>query len=273
MKDYVLTLAASRKTLNEKLNMLREYLQAYVLRIFHDEGFFRTTAFVGGTALRFLHDLPRFSEDLDFSLEKPGNYSFVDLMKKTQSELVASGYQIEIKYDDQKTVYSAFIKFEELLFEAGISPLKSQKFSIKVEIDTRPPKGARLETKIVNKFFPISFLTYDITSLFAGKFHALLTRPYVKGRDFFDLGWYLSRFKNIEPNMDQLLNALRQTGWKQEFPAENNWREFLGRVVEKTDWKKVRPDVENFLERPTDLNIFTKENILELLKTKSTGSQ
>ncbi len=265
MKDYVLTLVRSKESRNEKLNAMREYLQAYVLRILHDEGFFRSTAFVGGTALRFLYDLQRYSEDLDFSLEKKNSYLFSDLMKKVKQELTSSGYLVEVIYDDQKTVYSALVKFEKLLFESGISPLASQKFSIKVEIDTHPPKGAHLETKIVNKFFPISFLTYDGPSLFAGKLHALLTRRYTKGRDFFDLGWYLSHFKNMTPNIEQLQNALKQTGWKEEFPTESNWREFLRRVVEKTDWVKVKKDVESFLENPSDLNILTKGNVLQLI--------
>ena len=49
-------------------NRLREYLQALVLRSLHESEAFRQLALVGGTALRFLHDLPRFSETLDFSV-------------------------------------------------------------------------------------------------------------------------------------------------------------------------------------------------------------
>lgn len=80
MKDYVLQLVAEKKTYNEKLNAMREYLQAYILRIMQEEGVFRGTAFVGETALRFLHGLPRFSEHLDFSLENPTTYRFGALM-------------------------------------------------------------------------------------------------------------------------------------------------------------------------------------------------
>lgn len=267
MKDYCLELTSKETGFNAKLNIMREYLQAYALRILYDAGFFRSAAFLGGTALRFLYGLPRFSEDLDFSLAKDDKERyFVDTITKLKNEFTLAGYSISVNYNDKKTVHDALLKFEGLMFEAGISPLKSQKLAIKIEVDTNPPAGAVLKTDIVNKFFPISFLSYDIPSLFAGKIHALLSRKYTKGRDFFDLGWYLSRWKDISPNIILLHNRLKQTGWDKEIPNQENWRDFLYKVVEKTDWEQVRKDVENFLENTHDLEIFSKENVLGLIK-------
>jgi len=266
MKDYVLELASKQTGTNAKLNIMREYLQAYVLKILYEQRVFRSTAFLGGTALRFLYNLPRFSEDLDFSLTANRKYSFVDIIKKMREEFTLAGYDVSVSYNDKKNVHYAFLRFVGLMYEAGISPLKSQKLSIKIEIDINPPPGAVIKTDIVNKFFPISFLSYDLASLFAGKLHALLSRKYTKGRDFFDLGWYLSRWKDIFPNFTLLKNALLQTGWKGEMPSENNWRDFLYKITEQTDWKKVKKDVENFLENPSDMNVFSQENVLNLLK-------
>ncbi|MCD5390848.1 nucleotidyl transferase AbiEii/AbiGii toxin family protein [candidate division NPL-UPA2 bacterium] len=266
MKDYVLELASKHTHFNAKLNIMREYLQAYALKVLYDEGIFRSTAFLGGTALRFLHELPRFSEDLDFSITRKIEYSFIDIIKKVKQEFALAGYDISVSYNDKKTVQHAFFKFRGLMYEAGISPLKDQKLSIKIEIDTNPPEGAVLKTHIVNKYFPISFLSYDLGSLFAGKLNALLNRKYTKGRDFFDIGWYLSRWKDLSPNITLLKNGLLQTGWKKEIPSEKNWRKSLYTVVEKTDWKKVKQDAENFLENPSDLNVFSKENVLNLVK-------
>ena len=215
--------------------------------------------------MRTLHDLPRFSEDLDFSLHGHPAHSFADRMSVIKKELALAGYQIEVSYDDAKTVQSAFLKFEGLMHEAGLSPLKSQKFSVKIEIDTKPPQGAALTTQIVNKFFPIAFLTYDLPSLFAGKMHALLTRKYIKGRDFFDIAWYLSRFKTLSPNVAFLRNALTQTQFKGTMPTQEDWRRYLYAVVEKADWKIIHQDVINFLEDPRDMDIFTKENVLKLI--------
>lgn len=266
MKDYALELARSRSDSSDKLNIMREYVQAYILRIMHDEGAFRTTVFLGGTALRFLYNLPRFSEDLDFSAADKKEYAFAGIVKKVKQELALAGYDAKVTYNDEKIVKNAFFKIEGLMYEAGISRYKTQNFSIKIEIDTNPPEGATVKTEVANKYFPISFLTYDISSLFAGKVHALLNRKYTKGRDFFDLGWYLSQWRDITPNFIMLKNALMQTGWKGEIPSEKTWREYLFNVVERVDWKKARQDVENFLERPKDMDVFTKENVLNLIK-------
>jgi len=120
--------------------------------------------------------------------------------------------------------------------------------------------------QIVNRYFPFNFLTYDIASLFAGKVNAILSRKYTKGRDLFDLGWYLLTWKGIEPNFTQLNNALVQSGWKGPMPDQTNWREIVAEAVEKSDWKKVRADVEQFLERPHDIEVLSKENVIKILK-------
>lgn len=251
---------------NQKLNLIREYLQAYILKILFDAGFFHDAAFVGGTALRFLYNLPRFSEDLDFSLVRPGKkYSFVKTIGKTKYELEKSGYVVEVKYNEENTVNYAFVKFQDLLFELGISALKNQKLSIKLEVDTKPPSGAVVDNIITNKFFPISFAAYDKASLLSGKLHCLLSRKYTKGRDFFDLGWYLTRWPNLEPNYELLKKSLEQTNWPGARLDQSNWKKLLLDVVNKTEWKIVNKDVKNFLETETDLKIFNKENLIKLL--------
>ena len=265
MKDYCLELASKQTEPSMKYNIMREYAQAYVLKLMQDAGCFRSYTFVGGTALRFLYDLPRFSEDLDFSLIKPPALAFSDLMLKIKQELILAGYQAGVTYKEEKTVQSSFIKFEGLLFAAGLSPMASEKFSIKLEVDTRPPEGAAPVTRVVNKFFPLSFQTYDMPSLFAGKVHAVLSRKYVKGRDFYDVAWYLLRDKGLKPNFVMLSAALEQTGWKGDPVTEENWRRILSLKVQKTDWAAVRRDVSSFLERPEDMNVLTKENVLRTI--------
>jgi Domain of unknown function (DUF1814). len=266
MKDYCLELVSKKTQINDKINIMREYLQAYALRVFHDRGMFRSMAFVGGTALRFLHGLPRFSEDLDFSLTRQNRkYSISENMVVLRDEFLLAGYDVSVSYNDKKTVQSAFVKFEGLLKEAGISNLPHQKLSIKIEIDTNPPEGAVFVTEIVNKYFPISFLSYDTPSLFAGKLHAFLSRKYLKGRDFFDIAWYLSKWKGLAPNIILLQNALLQTGWKKERINENNWRSIIAENIKAADWRKVEEDLKNFLERPSDIDVFTKEVLLRLV--------
>ncbi|MBN1984203.1 MAG: nucleotidyl transferase AbiEii/AbiGii toxin family protein [Chitinivibrionales bacterium] len=267
MKDYCLELVSKKNTSTDKINVMREYLQAYALKILHHGGFFRSAAFVGGTALRFLHGLPRYSEDLDFSSIQQGKmFSFVEIVTLLRDEFLQAGYSVIVTYNDSRTVFSAFVKFEGLMKEAGISPLSQQRLSIKIEIDTRPPHGAVLTTEIINKYFPLSLLTYDIPSLFAGKLHALVSRKYNKGRDFFDIGWYLSKWKELVPNIALLQNALSQTGWRNEQLNHENWRPVISEIISSANWTKIEVDVKNFLERPSDMDVFSKEEILRLIQ-------
>jgi hypothetical protein len=271
MREYLLELVAKRSGYNERLNIMREYLQAYILHLMHDAGAFRRIAFVGGTALRFLHGLPRFSEDLDFSAASAVPADFAGMLKKIKAGLGLAGYQVVIAYDDQKTVLSAFVKFQGLLQAAGITGHEEQVLSIKLEIDSNPPAGAGLETRLVNKYFPVAFQSYDTPSLFAGKLHCVYTREYLKGRDYFDIGWYLSKWPDLKPNLVMLGNALKQTGWEGASPGEDTWRKMLYEKIAAANWEKVRRDVENFLENSADRDIFTKENVLGLVKARPYG--
>jgi predicted nucleotidyltransferase component of viral defense system len=149
MKDYALSLLEEVSDITSRRNILREYLQAYILRILHERNCFEHIAFIGGTSLRLLHGLPRFSEDLDFSLISSELFNFEKLLKGLKSDLTGSGYSVDISFKSNKAVNSAFIKFQTLLFEAEISPMKSQNMSIKIEIDSNPPEGALQETRVL----------------------------------------------------------------------------------------------------------------------------
>ena len=218
---------------------------------------------------RQIYDIPRFSEDLDFSLiRKRPVHPFKKVLERINAELEHAGYEPYISYNDKKAVNHSFVRFGSLLKEAGLSPLKEQKLSIKIEIDTDPPSGAAIETAIVNKYFPITFTTYDKASLLSGKLHALAGRKYTKGRDLFDLIWYLSKWKDIAPNIAFLKNALKQTGFKGEAPSKSTWKRFTAGIVNKCDWPKAVSDVEPFLENPSDIKLLKKENVLKLLEER-----
>ncbi|GAG97683.1 unnamed protein product, partial [marine sediment metagenome] len=89
------------RTAEEKSNHLREFLQILILRELSDKGYFRNLSFVGGTALRFLFDLRRFSEDLDFSLFMKKDYKFDKLCLDLQRGLANYGFDIDIRKNDQ----------------------------------------------------------------------------------------------------------------------------------------------------------------------------
>lgn len=270
MKEYVKEVVNEKFSLQDNTNRIREYIQKYLLYILYKKKLYKNLIFVGGTALRFLHNIKRFSEDLDFSLSYDAkDYDFRNMLKIVEEEFTSSNYQIEIKYNIKKTVHEAFLKFPELLFECGLSGHKTEKISIKIEIDTNPPQGGREEVTLYKSIFMFYILHYDLSSLFAGKLHALLCRKYTKGRDWYDLLWYLTSFKKIEPNFMMLNSALKQTLRSPFQVNRNNWRDKLKVAVDNFDEKKAKKDIRRFLEDPTEMELITKDNFHKLIESHS----
>jgi predicted nucleotidyltransferase component of viral defense system len=242
---------------SERLNVLREYLQVAVLRSLHESQTFKSLSFVGGTALRFLHGLPRFSEDLDFSLEAPTEYQPESWLGKVKRDLERQGFDAELSWNEMKTVQVAWIKLSGILEEAGIAARKGQKLSIKLEMDTCPPAGAVLESSIVHRHIMFAVRHHDLSSLFAGKVRAIVTQPLTKGRDWYDLLWYRSRKDPVEPNPVLLKSSLAQAGMQ----YHGDWRQLLWSKLEILDVDTVRADVEPFLEHNADTMLLSRENL------------
>ena len=266
MKDHLLALAAGEPDRRKKLNLVREYLQACILRSLQEAGAFAALAFQGGTALRFLYGLRRFSEDLDFSLERPEHERGLDsLAEAGKRDLVQSGYAVEVSLRVARAVQTAEIKFPGLLRETDLASERGAKLMIQIEVDTRPPAGAVLETRLVTRYFPITFRVHDLRSCMAGKVHAVLARRWTKGRDLFDLAWYLTRPDRPSPNLVLLRNALAQTGWQGRKIDARNWRRVVRDRVQSLDWPLVVADVDPFLEDPRDRQLLDREMLLHEL--------
>ena len=264
MKDHALSLALAQPDAQSRLNILREYVQALSLRSLHESEAFASIAFVGGTALRFLRQLPRFSEDLDFTVFTPTGYTGVNWMRKLKRDLVSAGFDASVSWREQTSVHVAWIRIGQLLKAVGLSPLPAQKLSVKIEIDTRPPAGADIQKRVIMRHVSFAISHYDMPSLMAGKLHALLCRPYVKGRDWYDLLWYLSQRPAPVPNLAFLQNALDQTQGIGQYDAER-WREHVGEHLQRLDMQAVRNDVLPFLERAQDAELLNRDNLKGLL--------
>jgi len=250
----------------EGTNLVREYLQARILESLQKSGAMIPLAFHGGTALRFLFSHGRYSEDLDFALE--GNresYDFRNYLKAIRSDLFPEGYQIEIKANDQKTVNSAFIRFPGLLYEMGLSPMQSEVLAVKIEVDTNPPKVAGLSTTIVRRFVVLQLHHHDKASLLSGKLHAVLQRSYTKGRDIYDLLWYLSDPTCPAPNLILLNSALAQTNWNGGLLTEENWKKEVWKRLNALNWSGIVDDVRPFVEPSFNLNLLTLDNFERIL--------
>ncbi len=264
MKDLALQVA--RENPSRPLNALREYVQSDLLWALQKTKLNLKMYFVGGTALRFLHRLPRFSEDLDFSAGRSWKSAgFSGEMRKVERQLRLSGYDVSLHLNDDRTVQKADFRFPGLLGELKLAPRKEQKFQVSIEVDVHPPAGWRGDRTIVNIHRPILIQHYDLRSLFTAKLAALWTRDYAKGRDYYDLFWYLSRWKDLSPEPALLANALAQKKGSLKRIDPKNWKACLRETVEKAKWKIIAADVLPFLERPDDLLVFTKDNLLLLL--------
>lgn len=266
MRNDLKDLLRGNGGLTEGRNRLREFLQARILSSLQRAGAMVPLAFQGGTALRFLYSIRRYSEDLDFALERPDRgYDFRAYLERARGDLIQEGFEVEVKINDQRVVHSAFISFPALLFALDLSSHRNEKLSVKVEVDTRPPAGAVLETTIVRRHATLQLQHHDKASLLAGKLHAILQRVYPKGRDLYDLIWYLSDRSWPAPNLVLLNNALRQTGWNGPSLDEETWRSRVAGKVLELDWDRVALDVRPFLEDAREIELVTRENVLALL--------
>jgi len=271
MKDHLMQIAAD-KAGEERRNLAREYIQVYLLRLLHERGAQVRLAFQGGTALRLLYGLERFSEDLDFALEDPGGDPRTDeLFEALQAGCRDAGYRVGARPTGKGSVAGAMFRFEGLPRDLDLTADPRQALSVKVEIDTRPPEGAGCETTLVNRFFPIALRHHDLASLFAGKLHAVLTRPWPKGRDWFDLVWYLTRHRDLEPNLLLLENALRQTGHRGEWAGK--WAQKARERLAGLDWAQLTDDVYPFLQRPSDWDQLSPDLIGDLLARRRSGEK
>jgi len=258
----------------EILRLLRETLQSLSLLGLWRANFFEHAAFYGGTALRILYGLDRYSEDLDFSLLNPShNFSFEKYRDSIIRELGAFGFNVEFDVKKKSAVSqieSAFIKtntFKQLMIiEAPkriISNIdKRTVLKIKLEVDTNPPPDFDTEMQYV--FSPLQFAvrTFTLPSLFAGKMHAVLYRKWksrVKGRDWYDFAWYVSHHPKL--NLKHLESRMRDSGDYQEAAPllKETFLRMLNDAIEQFDVKKAKEEVEPFVNDKRSLEIWSKD--------------
>lgn len=252
---------------------LREILQQMALLGLERHGFFEKAAFYGGTALRILFDLNRFSEDLDFTLLQPDSqFDFKPYLEGMVKELASFGFETEVSVKDKNietNVVSAFLKANTWKAYLAIGEEKKthrdEKVRIKIEVDTDPPLQFRVENRVVLN--PVSFnvLTLHLSDLFAGKLHAVLYRAWkgrIKGRDWFDLIWYLQ--KEVPLSISHLETRMKQADHlkRNETLDRNRVLEMLQTRIREVDWKSAKADVEAFIADPEQIKIWSPEYFL-----------
>ncbi|MDD3603445.1 MAG: nucleotidyl transferase AbiEii/AbiGii toxin family protein [Sulfurovum sp.] len=271
---------------NGSFDALREILQEIVLLGLYEGGFFKHAVFYGGTALRILHGLPRFSEDLDFSLlESNPHFDLSGYEKIVIETLLSFGFEtaIEIKTKSIETaVQSAFIKgntIEHLIrINAPASVIgtfhRDQTVKIKLEVDTEPPLDFTTEEKLILIPRPFNIKSMTPSSLFAGKMHALLCRAWAtrpKGRDWYDLIWYIAN--DIPLDLHHLNARLQQScKWieSKNIPLENTIDreqliELMRERIDHLDIDQAKQDIRPFIKNASELDIWSKDLFLEII--------
>jgi len=255
-------------------NALKEIIQELALFGLWRSKFFEHAAFYGGTALRILYRLNRFSEDLDFSLLKPNaDFKLQNYEEGVRKELEAFGFslQVEVKKKNTQTmVQSAFLKGNTLehLLKVGMPSRLNKQFhpsemvKIKFEIDTDPPP--RFQTESVPIFLPVpySVRTYKMPDLFSGKLSALLFRKWqkrVKGRDWYDFLWYVGRETPV--NLDHFQARMEQIGkgTSGEILTLKELQDLIHDKIDHVDLELAKQDVIPFISDPTHLDGWSKD--------------
>ncbi|MFO7534216.1 MAG: nucleotidyl transferase AbiEii/AbiGii toxin family protein [Kiritimatiellia bacterium] len=268
------------KTRDDYLNALREIMQELALLGLWRSKFFEHAAFYGGTALRVLHGLDRYSEDLDFSLLKPdARFTLARYGDALRHELRGFGFSVQFtqKTAVRKTtaIESAFLKTDTvqqlIVLEAApeiVSALpRGRQLIIKLEVDADPPPAFITETKYVLQPVPFAVRVYSLPDLFAGKMHAVLCRKWknrVKGRDWYDLVWYAGRHPELR--LRHLEARMRQSG---DYTAAgpltpDDLRLRLAAAIARLDVRQAFADIEPFVRDRQSLTLWSKEFFTEI---------
>lgn len=262
------------QTRDAYVNALREILQQLALLGLWRSKFFEHAAFYGGTALRILHGLDRFSEDFDFSLlTADPDFSLQPYGSALQRELAGFGFEVDFEARVKRTdtrIESAFLKANTLnqllVIKPGAGILDEQHaraiLKIKLEVDTDPPGGFQTVSRPVLSPIPFAVRVYALPDLFAGKMHAILFRQWknrVKGRDWYDLVWYLARHPHLR--LSHLEQRMRQSGdWNEAGSLmPDQLLALLGDAVQTLNVDQARSEVSRFLRDPTSVESWSTD--------------
>jgi predicted nucleotidyltransferase component of viral defense system len=256
---------------------LREVLQEIALVGLWRGKFFEQAAFYGGTALRILYGLDRFSEDLDFTLLKANqHFSWESYTKNIVDELYSYGFEVECvekKKSVDSAIKSAFLKANtmESLLKIGVveSTLRGTHsetlLRIKIEIDTHPTPGFYVENHFMKAPIPVSISAVAEPDLFACKMHAALYRAWkqrVKGRDWYDIVWFIRR---ETPLSLRYLTKCMQNNKELEVNEEltpSRLTDIFLRRLKTLNIEEAKADVRPFLRDATQLDEWSEDFFL-----------
>ena len=269
MTTYESMLAAYRNDggSTATMNAEQEVCQKIALAGLHRGGFFDHAAFYGGTCLRMFYGLPRFSEDMDFSLtQKRDDIHLENYFDAIREEFNLAGFDITITKKEKKAfgkVESAFLKENTEAYDIKFQTKKTVK--VKIELDTDPPLLFNTEQKLLMQPYSFMVRCFTLPDLYAGKMHALVYRAWqrrVKGRDWFDFEWYVRN--GVPLSFWHLQERIREFNGAIVSPEE--FMDQLRKKIVETDIENVKQDVIPYIvpNQQRDLDIWSNEYFLML---------
>jgi predicted nucleotidyltransferase component of viral defense system len=229
-------------------HILKEYLQLMILDYLSSTPYIRKMTFIGGTNLRLVKGIDRFSEDLDFDCKDLSKEEFIEMTNGVILFLERSGLRVEARDKDNPklTAFRRNIHFPELLFDLGLSGHKEERFLIKIESQDQRVIYEPVITNIKGCGFFFPFPVPSDGVLCSMKIAAMLARS--KGRDFYDLMFLLAQ-------------ASPDYGFLSKRCGVNNLQEFKEvtyELIKTVDLKKKQKDFEHLL-----FNKVNSEKILQ----------
>lgn len=217
--------------------MLKEYILLMVLDFLATSKFVKKITFIGGTNLRLVKGIDRFSEDLDFDCKNFPEEEFAEMSQAVLIFLQRSGLKAAAreKQSEKLTAYRSRIYFPELLFELGLSVYKEERFLIKPESQNQEFEYVPKMATISSCGFFFSFPVPPDEVLCAMKLSALLSRA--KGRDFYDALFLLAQ---TQPDYNYLAQ-------KQHVHNLAELKAKLTATINKVDLKHKAKDFEHLL--------------------------
>jgi len=253
------------KSENDRRNAIHEVMQEITLAGLYRGGFFDKASFYGGTCLRIFHSMPRYSEDMDFSLvAKVDSFTLKDYFQAIVAEFKALGRNVVITRKEKSIstdIESAFLKDNTEIYNLAFQTERAIK--VRIEVDINPPLEFQTEQKLLLQ--PFSFMTrcFVLSDMFAGKMSALLFRNWktrVKGRDWYDFEWYV---RNQVPLGFHHL----QVRARQDTGIDMSKEDFIDKLktrLSSTDIEIVKRDVIPFIKDEKELDIWTNDYFLKL---------
>lgn len=264
LEEILRTIIAEKRLqgMNNNLikNFLKEYIQYLVLSLIYNQKKFKKMVFKGGSCLRICFDLPRLSEDLDFDYEKDEVEKKVldGLERYLKTEIKTKFFNaLETKIQSSIRLYLKFSILKQLKLASGS---ESDMLYVKIETSEGLSPYATFSLTPISKFgYNFIVYHYDLPSLMSGKINALLYRVWfkgeknqidIKGRDFYDLFWFLQ--KQVEPNWPMLK---KMTGIKNKAELKKVLKD---RIKKSVTPQKLAYDLKNFISDQVFIDEFSK---------------